>query len=179
MNPDWEKWATRGKHAGKIFVRDGVICSDSWQQARSKKIFLLKEAWWGKDDKKADWWENDDCWDLSKLFRRWKKPKHKMWWLVGIWGGMLDKRAKGEELAGLDPNYSNDPAVTQGLFSSAVVNLKKSDGKKSSDPKDLQEYVEQDWDLLLSQIVDLKPDVVLCGSTWRFVKPLLKKDDLL
>ena len=52
----------------------------------------------------------------------------------------------------------------------AVVNIKKSSGKKESNGKDLTKYVSSDWDLLEKQIVSLKPDFIVCCGTFDLIK---------
>ena len=52
------------------------------------------------------------------------------------------------------------------LLSSAVVNIKKSDGKTSSSHDDLDKYVREDGDMLKEQITLIKPGIILCGYTF-------------
>jgi hypothetical protein len=62
------------------------------------------------------------------------------------------------------------PEPIQMLRESAYVNIKKYNGKKTSNQKDLENIAQNDKDLLKVQIDDsLNPDIILCGNTKPFL----------
>ena len=60
--------------------------------------------------------------------------------------------------------------VTESVLASAVVNIKKSGGRSSSNDDDLRKYVREDGDLLKQQVKCLSPHVMVCCNTWPLVK---------
>jgi hypothetical protein len=56
------------------------------------------------------------------------------------------------------------------LLSSAAIDIKKSDGKKSSDHEDILKYAREDGELLREQISLITPDIILCGGTFKYFK---------
>jgi len=62
------------------------------------------------------------------------------------------------------------PEPIQMLKESAYVNIKKYNGKKTSDQKDLENIAQNDRGLLKEQIDDiLNPDIILCGNTKHYL----------
>ena len=62
------------------------------------------------------------------------------------------------------------PEPIQMLKESAYVNIKKYNGKKTSNRKDLENIVQNDKGLLKEQIEDiLTPDIILCGNTKHYL----------
>src|SRR5205807_1523238 len=59
------------------------------------------------------------------------------------------------------------------LLASAVVNLKKLPGGKSSAEAVIRRFAERDKDLLRRQLDILGPDVVVCGGTYRTARVVL------
>jgi len=62
------------------------------------------------------------------------------------------------------------PEPIQMLKESAYVNIKKYNGKNTSQQKDLENITQNDRDLLKEQIDDiLNPDIILCGKTKHYL----------
>tara|TARA_R110002072_G_scaffold249084_3_gene408060 strand:- start:9026 stop:9667 length:642 start_codon:yes stop_codon:yes gene_type:complete len=161
--PEFEEWKRREIHQGaEVFIRDGVIDRGKWGLPRPKlkTLFLLKEAYSGSED-----------WDLRTYLR--KGPKGNMWNQVAQWSYGLQELARTGEVAPF-PGDKQKAAVVDAFLSAAAVNLKKSGGKSESDDSDLRKYVESDWDLLLQQIHDLAPDLVICGFTYPIFRDRLR-----
>ncbi|WP_201571024.1 hypothetical protein [Psychrobacter nivimaris] len=151
-------WKNRESHRGKLFITDGVIDKELWDNSQNRVLFLLKEAY---DSKRVE-----GSWDLPALIRREKvsgrtfKPMAQ--WAYGIHGLMDNK--------GIIPFQEDGPDVKLALLSSSIINLKKSSGAKKSSSKNLARYVEEDWDLISEQIAIIQPKIVICGNTWCLIR---------
>jgi len=149
-------------HKGQRFIRDGIIDPARWKQAPRRVLFLLKEAY---DTEGSGF-------DLRQLILHdWGGPRHKMWWSAGQWAsalhGLTDRGA---------PCFPDDDAASESLLASAVVNLKKSGGRSSSDLAEVQDYASRDADALRQQVALIGPDVIECGYTWDVAYPTLWPD---
>lgn len=155
------EWKQRPLHKDAVFIKDGIINIDKWLAPGNKKILLfLKEAYG----------ENND-WDLCDLIcNKWKGPKFKIWWTVSYWLYALQKTTK-DFIPLMPSNKDEYGQCKELLFSSAVVNIKKSSGKSASDVDDLKNYWDSDKDLVLDQVAMINPDIILCGGTMEFIKP--------
>ena len=93
-----------------------------------------------------------------------------MWKVLGQWAYGLCGLAKGQTLPlpKAEPWWRGE--IGEALRGVAFVNLKKTGGSATADPKEVSQYIEQDWDLLLQQITEMNPDIVVCGSTWSLIE---------
>lgn len=154
-----KRWREKEYHKGKEFIEDGIIDFPRWQKAKRKVMFLLKEAYGGAGD-------------LCQIIRDdWKGPKYKVWWSASYWLYAINKvqschipvfPKKGEEVE----------ECVEMLLSSAIVNLKKSDGKSYSKPDELKEYTLEDLSLLREQIELISPDLIVVGNTFEYLEIL-------
>jgi hypothetical protein len=95
------------------------------------------------------------------------------WWNIVRWGYALQHAARGQM-----PPYpdfyergDNEKAAAV-LVSTAVINIKKSDGEHTSTNQDVYKYAQLDGDLLRRQVELIAPDIVVRGGTWWAVKYL-------
>ena len=159
-----EEWQARSHHATETFVSDGPIDPKRWSKIERRVLFLAKEAH-GKT-------ETGGHWDLPTLVREeWKKPKYKLWWTLGYWAYGIQRLASGPIPSSpwTGGQHWKDE-VRESVLASAVVNIKKSDGRSSSNDNDLREHVYRDWDLIKQQVECLSPHVIVCCNTWPLVK---------
>jgi len=54
----------------------------------------------------------------------------------------------------------------------AVVNVKKVNGVSISESDDLEQYVQNNTDLLRREITHVKPKIIICGGTFNFLDHL-------
>ncbi len=59
----------------------------------------------------------------------------------------------------------------------AVLNLKKSGGESISNDDNLQEYASDDWEEIKKQIDIIKPNIIVCGYTFKFIKGMLIEEN--
>lgn len=153
-----KEWKNTSLHNDKVFISDGIIDLNKW--GKKKKILLiLKEAY-----------GSDEDWSLTETIKdEWKGPKYKVWWTVSYWLYLLNKTTK--DFVPLFPNKEEEAQCIDYLLSSAVLNIKKSNGRSYSEIEDLKKYVESDKDFILKQIEIINPDIILCGNTGQFLFP--------
>lgn len=155
MNNIFSEWRLREPHLEQRFIEDGIIDFKKWEKSPRKVLFLLKEAY--------DTNQDSSGFSLTTLVReKWKGPKGTTWWRMGYWAYLLQNIS----ISNLPDYPANKREAKEALLSSAVVNIRKSGGKKKSDPKVIAEYATRDRDLLRRQIDDISPNFVVCGGTW-------------
>ncbi|USD48750.1 hypothetical protein J4N37_08905 [Vibrio sp. SCSIO 43153] len=157
MDIQFEEWKSKDLHKGKLFITDGIIKEELWLSSPHKVMFLLKEAY--------DSRRESGSWDLPKLINK-RGVSGRTFKPMAQWAYGIHKILDGH---GIVPFVEKGDDVKNALLSSAIVNLKKSSGKKSSSQKDLMKYVDEDWELIRSQICSIAPQVVVCGKTWSLI----------
>ncbi|MGB5965658.1 MAG: hypothetical protein WBF77_09045 [Sulfurimonadaceae bacterium] len=161
MTDIFHEWKENDMHKGCLFITDGIIDKELWNKSDNKVMFLLKEAY---DSKKES-----GTWDLPSLIRK-RGVSGRTFKPMAQWAYGIHSILNGN---GIAPYVENSKEVKMSLFSSAIVNLKKSAGKKSSGKNNLQKYVDEDWHLLSSQIKAISPQIIVCGKTWALIKDKL------
>ena len=146
---------------GRALVCDGPIGGDAaWETSPLRILFLLKEP----HDRNSIL---EKCgYDLTELFRRpelYVGNRKSAERVLGRWAYCLQQIHAGNsyslELAG---RYAHSA-----LLASAVINLKKLPGGKSSTDAVIRSFAGRDKDLLRREFDILQPDVVVCGGTYR------------
>jgi len=147
-----KRWSKRYLHKNNIFIQDGIIDISRWQKSKRKILILLKEAY-------------GDIGDLCSLIRdEWEGPKYKLWWSTSYWLYALQK-ISANSTPPFPTKQEQFDECSEFLLSASVVNIKKSDGKSSSDTEDILEYAKKDKKLLEEQISLINPEIILCGNT--------------
>lgn len=141
-------------HKNSVFIKDGVVCPDVWFSCDVRPLFLLKEAYGGKED-----------WDLIQDYLTEDRAINKIWKRISEWTkGLLETTA--DRIA---PYTADDPAASrfnnQYLQRIAVINIKKSNGNKTSDMDLIRAYAAFDNDKLRKQLELCDPTVIICGYT--------------
>lgn len=72
-----------------------------------------------------------------------------------------------------------DKKLIHGLSSSAIVNLKKTQGGRTADLDAVYEEAERSFDLWTKQMSILKPDIILCGGTYKIVSYLYRDKEVV
>lgn len=157
----FHEWKNKALHKGKLFITDGVIDKNLWAKSDNKVMFLLKEAY--------DTEKNSGSWDLPNLIKR-RGVSGRTFKPIAQWAYGIHNILNGN---GILPFVENNTDVKNALFSSAIINLKKSGGVKKSSTNNLKKYVDEDWDLLLLQIKEISPHIIICGKTWSLISDKL------
>ena len=143
-------------HKNTVFIKDGVVCPDTWfsDDAHVRPLFLLKEAYGGKED-----------WDLIQDHLTKDQAISKIWKRISEWTkGLLETTADHTA-----PYVADEHAVShfnnQYLQRIAVINIKKSDGNKTSNLDIIRAYATFDNDKLRKQLELCDPTIIICGYT--------------
>jgi hypothetical protein len=149
------KWKQLDHHKNKGFVSDGIVDFDEWEKADQKILVVLKEAYGDKKQWKLTDLIGDDDREKIKNY-----PHYKMLskWLYVLHNTTHDKLP--ESIEDIDPDLADSY-----LLSCAVINIKKSSGKSTSNNNEIYDYAVQDKDFLKKQIDLINPQIVLCGYT--------------
>lgn len=152
-----EKWERHYKHLGIDTSRmccDGIFCEkEEWENVNKKVLFIMKEA----NSRKPV--------DLKTLFKN--GPKYQMWHTISRWaGGILNSFPEFEEI-------DKWPAKKANIKKIASINLKKTSGGPSSNMSIINAYAHTDKELLLEQIDEIQPSIVVACGTFESVIWLL------
>lgn len=161
------EWKKREIHKNSVFIEDGIIDVDYWNQSKVKTLFLLKEAYSPKNV----------GFDLCSLVRQWLiddniPRKGGTWPNIARWSYGI----KHTIYSGATKQFPDRRQERLALREVAVVNIKKSCGKRSSKREDLISYIDSDFDLLMKQINLIRPNVVVCANTFGLIKSNLLED---
>ncbi|MGI6594980.1 MAG: hypothetical protein ACOX24_07930 [Christensenellales bacterium] len=146
------------KYPDSVFISDGIVNKEKWKTQKVRPLFLLKEAYGGD----SDWDLIDDYLSIFINDSDNTPIKDKTWKRVVQWThGIFNTNET--TLAQLPSSFSDISA--EWLNSIAVVNVKKANGKDSSNKTDINGYAERDREFLKRQIELIDPTVIICGST--------------
>ena len=178
----FDKWAE--KHAKKMsqetpyempheapygkFVRDGIINPDKWAKQEPKICFVMPEAGGYDDNEKfpnghdlAAEWNEKGC--FTKLMFKFAV------WIQAVYDSFFDPVP-----------YVKKQIIDQKndlLRAVAIVNVKKSDGHKVPDYKNVQKFAQEDATELRKEIELINPDVILCCNTFKTICRQRPEDD--
>jgi len=151
-----EKWERHYKDLGIDSSRiccDGIFDDGEWENVNKKILFIMKEV---------NNWEGGD---LKTLFEN--GPKYPMWHTISRWaGGILNNFPEFEEIDKWSARKENIKKI-------ASINLKKTSGGPSSDMSIINAYAHMDKELLLEQIDEIQPSIVVACGTFESVIWLL------
>lgn len=163
------EWRSNYGAEGRTLVCDGPIGGDAaWEASPLRIMFLLKEP----HDRNSIL---EKCgYDLTELFRRpefYEGNRKSAERVLGRWAYCLQQIHAGNsytlELAG---HYAHIA-----LLGAAVVNLKKLPGGKSSTDAVIRHFAQRDKDFLRREFDILRPDIVVCGGTYRTARLVFPK----
>lgn len=154
---NWDDWKSRNLHKNQNFIEDGAVDINKWAQEETKILFLMKEAYGGISDLR------------TYLLRKSAKGtfgKAATFYNVLQWADAIRKVND----SGLIPDFDKYTRALTDIDRLAIVNIKKSNGGNSSTKRNLKAYVNSDWDLLEEQILNLKPNFIVCCGTFDLIK---------
>lgn len=155
-------WSLSHLHAGQTFVRDGIIDPERWAEARRKVLFVLHEAY-GSPEHAAGR-------DLRTAIRTQPNgPGRRTWWTVAYWAYALQNLSDGR-LPRFPDDLETSAAAGEALLSSAVINIKKSNGRAAQDWDDLMLYADQDGSFIRRQVDLIDPQLVVCSNVWCLIR---------
>ena len=142
----------------KVFISDGAVFPEIWNDKnKGKKIaFVLKEAY-GED---ADW-------SLTDWLRK-TGPGYNIWYRVVEWiYGILNTTSSS--IARYSPDKisfdKSEDKPNEWLSQVAIVNIKKSGGRSTSNYDEIKAYALADKEEIIKELELLDPDIIVCGAT--------------
>lgn len=181
----FRKW--REKHLKKygptVFIRDGIISPEDWfgnNPPKERILFLLKEAY-DKEENTMDWDETkwlkqEKCMDIcSKKIdcSNCNITGNTFNFVASVAYGILESETKKyDPWIGIE-SRKNSLFICKRkemLKKIAIINIKKSRGKKSSSDDDIYYYAADDKDLLIEQIKLISPTIIICGGTYKYLR---------
>jgi len=159
-----DRWM-RARRNYRAFSHDGVLSSDpsDYLDASVRVLFLLKEAPEGayaEDDDGGMMIRGIDVDSASKGSCK------AFWKRIGMWTYVIDHLNNGED-PDIGEFYDSHNDDGYSLSNVAYVNIKKGNGRPSSNWADLKRYARRDRDFLNEQVDLLDPDVIVCCHTYR------------
>lgn len=149
------------KKFNKSPIFDGIVNEEEYQNSEVKIMWILKDA---------NSTGEDDSYDLRDAINNlkteygirkgWGKTFSK---IIYVSEGILNK-TKWDDI----PFPKNKPEIVDILKQIAYVNIKKVGGGSQSVKSELQEHFEKSKQLLINQIDEFNPDVVIFGNTYQF-----------
>jgi len=138
------------------FWADGIFNEEVYQQARPKILFVLKEV------------NSSEQRDLREFLQ--DGPRYPTWYAVARWTVGLTQGF---------PSYTelNVDMLRSAFSGVSAINLKKTGGSGSSNMAEIAAYAYVTRDLIIRQIDEIKPDVIVaCGVfdilKWFFEFPI-------
>lgn len=143
----WTKWRHHYKTLGidsNLITEDGIIDANNFN-TEERILFILKETNKFKGS------------SLSELLGQ--GPVYQMWHTLSRWAAGLVNDF---------PDYdsiNNSTSKKNALKQIAVINLKKTTGSASSNMSKIEAFAHHDKELLLEQIADIHPKIIIaCGT---------------
>jgi len=144
------------------FIQDGIVCPTKYYNNKIKVLYILKEV----NGKKGKW----DFLSFLRNGGHWKTWNNIVRWQYGF-----------ENIDGYENNNYNDIEKVYNhkrknyLQKVAIINLKKEPGGSSSNMKEIEQYCEEDKELIQKQIELYEPNIIIgCGVGY-----LIKSKNLL
>lgn len=136
------------------FITDGVMDPDHWFSQKVRPLFLLKEAYGGDID-----------WDLASDHVMADEKIKKIWKRMSLWA----KGIFGTNISQIEPYDPNDDELNRFgnkyLSKISAINIKKYDGKSTSNYVNINSFAKKDAEFLKREISLCDPTVIICGYT--------------
>lgn len=145
-------------------ITDGVIDVEKYTNAKYKILWILKEPY---DDFDENGEPEEGGWDLKEVisgkqtissFGKARKTFKNI--TYATWGILNDFCAWGDM-----PDLDENPEMLESLKSIGYINVKKLPGKTSSYDGTIKAAYDSDKEVLLKQIQDYNPDIIIGGYT--------------
>lgn len=149
----FKDWKGKVDTNNTAFVTDGVMDPEKWFKQTERIMFVLKEAY-------SEPYEND--WDLAKYalksdpFKKESTWRNISLWTKGMQCTVADYEPDDKELKSFGNKY---------LHSIAAINIKKYNGRNTSDASDILQYAFQEKEFIKKEIEICDPNVIVCCGT--------------
>jgi hypothetical protein len=148
MEKAWDEWARHYEETGiesRRICQDGIVDEGEFRATKPRVLFIMKEV------------NEYPRGDIRTLLR--EKP----WKAIVRWAaGILHGFPPFEELENLMVSQAYRQKQVNKI---ALINLKKTSGKSSSDMSVINAYAHSDRTLLLKQIENIDPSLIVAAGT--------------
>lgn len=152
-------------------VFDGIVNEQKYQNSEIKIMWVLKDPNSTGEYGSYDLREAINTLKCEYGVRKeWGKTFNN---IIYVTHGILNN-AKWEDI----PYPKNEPDIVDVLQNIAYINIKKIGGGAKSKDKEINEHYQKHKRLLLEQINEFNPDVVIFGSTYDYFKEDLKLNQM-
>ncbi len=155
----WLRWSEHYEKLGidpQRICKDGIINQEEYLKAPKKVLFVMKEV--------NDWPGGD----LREMLA--EGPKYQMWHSTARWAaGIIHDFPHFSEV-------DNYPRRREAIRQVAVINLKKTSGGPYSKMSVINAYAFKDRELLLRQIEEIAPEIIVACGTFNSLIWLLELD---
>ena len=154
----WDDWEMHYRQLGldaRNICKDGIVDEEEFGKVNRRVLFVLKET-------------NDaPGLDLREFLAQ--GPKYGCWHVIARWAvGLLEGFPSHNEIT-ID-------RMKSALRRVAVINLKKLTGKEVADPSVVGAFALRDRRLLLQQIMEIQPHLIIGCGTFETLEWLLELD---
>lgn len=162
-------WSRHHEAKGyKNFIYDGIVNATLWAASKKKVCFFLKEAYLKNDSIVADnnlcnWLNTNDVW--------------RMWWVVSDWIYAIEHTTASSIPRFSTENLDIVEKANHRVRSSAIINIKKSDGAPSSTHDDLLLFAHEDQHFIKKQLLSIDPKIIVCGNTRFYFETIFGYDN--
>ncbi|WP_027075706.1 hypothetical protein [Maribacter antarcticus] len=152
-----------GEHFGKPPIFDGIVSEKDYEKAEPKILWILKDANSTGEEESYDLRDAINNLKTEYGIRKgWEKTFSN---IIYVTNGILNQ-TEWENM----PYPKDEPSIINVLKQIAYINIKKVGGGSKSVESELNEHFLKSKELLINQIVEFNPDVVIFGNTYRFFK---------
>ncbi|MGB4776085.1 MAG: hypothetical protein WBP45_12980 [Daejeonella sp.] len=147
-------------------ITDGIIDIEKYFNAKFKILWILKEPY---DSYNEDGIPCGGNWCLKELIREKRNIedfKGEQGWktfepMIYVSWSILNNFSSWDYI----PNVETDPTILNTLENIAYINVKKLPGYKTSSSLVIEDAYKQYKEILLKQIEDYNPDIIIGGGT--------------
>jgi len=144
-------------------VEDGIVDLQVYNAAKYKILWILKEA--NEDGGDGGWSITKDLLAHIRDGNRIKSGLEKTFTkVIYTTFGILNDYV----FDGMD-DIKDDPAMIDIIKSIGYINIKKQPGKAIANHNELKAHYERDKQVVLYQIAQFNPDIIICGGTANYI----------
>ncbi len=164
MKDLFKEWKEREPHSiNNNFIEDGIIDPERWSKSKIKVLFILREAYQEEG-------ETGGFNLVENLRKEEDKKKGKSTWRnLAKWAALLSENITWDEKKDLPKDWSK---YQEAFLSTALINVKKSGGNKTTVIEEIIKIAKDEKDLLNRQIEIINPDIICCCGVFGSVKIL-------
>ncbi len=149
----------------RLPILDGIIDISLYKKSHFKILWLLKDTNGFDENAEPNWNYRNAIYEATTNYE-WFKNWNKTFTNIVYIAQMLHNNIQYDNLRFISGEHFKTATI---LNKQAYINLKKTPGAEKSKPYELNLYYNTYKQLLNDQISKIKPQVVICGSTFEYL----------